>query len=112
MGVVAKKETTNATTTNTTEEKKTVEKEPVMYMGPDVKFKGSYIMNGTTFTNGLPNALEEFKKEVPVVSRLIVPISKLAETGAEIAKSGSVLNKLYAMAKDIAEEKNKKEEEE
>jgi len=67
-------------------------KEPVTYLGPDIK---NVAVNGTTYTNGLPDALSEIVKAVPAIKGLFVPVSKLAASSVAIATEGSALNTLY-----------------
>lgn len=68
----------------------------VAYVGPDIK---KVAINGTVYTGGLPKALEEKIEKVPAIKGLIVPISKLAETGVAIATKGTALNNLYNAVK-------------
>lgn len=64
----------------------------VAYVGPDIK---KVAINGTTYIGGLPEELQKKIDQVPALRGLLVPISKLAETGVAIATKGTALNTLY-----------------
>lgn len=64
----------------------------VAYVGPDIK---KVAINGTTYIGGLPEELKKKIEQVPALRGLLVPISKLAETGVAIATPGTSLNTLY-----------------
>lgn len=66
--------------------------EAVTYVGPDIK---KVAINGTTYIGGLPDVLQEKIEQIPAIRGLLVPISKLAETGVAIATKGTALNNLY-----------------
>lgn len=65
---------------------------PVAYVGPDIK---KVAINGTTYIGGLPTELQKKIDQIPAIKGLLVPISKLAETGVAIATKGTALNTLY-----------------
>ena len=60
---------------------------PVAYVGP-------------TYIGGLPVELQKKIDQVPAIKGLLVPISKLAETGVAIATKGTALNTLYEAVQD------------
>lgn len=70
---------------------------PVAYVGPDIK---KVAINGTTYIGGLPVELQKKIDQVPAIRGLLVPISKLAETGVAIATKGTALNTLYEAVQD------------
>lgn len=70
------------------------ETEALVYIGPDIPGAKQY----TTFNGGLPDALREKIEEHPFFNSLVVPVGKLAKTGAELAREGSALNILYRRA--------------
>ena len=67
-------------------------KEPVAYVGPDIK---NVAINGTVYVDGLPTALQEKIGDVPALKGLLVPISNLAAAGVAITTQGTALNNLY-----------------
>lgn len=67
-------------------------KEPVAYVGPDIK---NVAINGTVYIDGLPAALQEKIGDVPALKGLLVPISNLAAAGVAITTQGTALNNLY-----------------
>ena len=52
---------------------------PVVYCGPTIP---GVAVQFTTYTNGVPTALEEATKENPVLGGLVVPLEQLPEVGA------------------------------
>ena len=67
-------------------------KEPVAYVGPDIK---NIAVNGTVYIDGLPEPLQEKIRDVPALKGLLVPVSGLAAAGVAIATQGTALNHLY-----------------
>lgn len=69
----------------------------VVYIGPSIP---NIAKQGTVFNNGLPEALTEKAKEIPAINTLIVPVERLAQANAELAKEGSALNILFSKVKN------------
>lgn len=82
--------------------KKAAAKEPekqagiVVYIGPDIPGAKQY----TTYNNGLPDALKDRVKTQPFFNSLIVPVERLAQASAELAKEGSALSVFFKRAAD------------
>ena len=80
--------------------KKAAAKEPekqagiVVYIGPDIPGAKQY----TTYNNGLPDALKDRVKTQPFFNSLIVPVERLAQASAELAKEGSALSVFFKRA--------------
>ncbi len=74
------------------------ENETVVYIGPDIPGAKQY----TTYNNGLPDALKDRVKTQPFFNSLIVPVERLAQASAELAKEGSALNILYQKASALS----------
>jgi hypothetical protein len=72
-------------------------KEPVTYMGPDIK---NVAVHGTTYTDGIPESLTKKVEQVPALKGLLLPVSKLATASVAIATAGTALNNLYNTAAD------------
>ena len=72
----------------------TQEAETVVYIGPDIPGAKQY----TTYNAGLPDALKEKIKEHPFFNSFVVPVERLANANAELAKEGSALSILYRRA--------------
>ncbi|MDE6925406.1 MAG: hypothetical protein K2O97_05665 [Acetatifactor sp.] len=68
--------------------------EPVVYIGPDIPDVKQY----TVFNNGLPAVLAQRIVEKPFFNSLIVPVTRLAQANAELARKGSALEVLYKKA--------------
>lgn len=66
----------------------------VIYIGPDIPGAKQY----TTYNAGLPDALKEKIKEHPFFKSLVIPVEKLAQASAELAREGSALSILYRKA--------------
>ena len=80
---------------------KAPEKQPgiVVYIGPDIPGAKQY----TTYNNGLPDALKDRAKAQPFFSSLIVPVERLAQANAELAKEGSALSVFFKRAAESKE---------
>ncbi len=80
---------------------KVPEKQPgiVVYIGPDIPGAKQY----TTYNNGLPDALKDRAKEQPFFNSLIVPVERLAQASAELAKEGSALSVFFKRAAESKE---------
>lgn len=72
----------------------TQEAETVVYIGPDIPGAKQY----TTYNNGLPDALKDRAKAQPFFNSLIVPVERLAQASAELAKEGSALSVFFKRA--------------
>ena len=72
----------------------TQKQEVVAYIGPDIPGAKQY----TIFNHGLPDVLKEKMKEHPFFCEFIVPVKKLAQASADLAKEGSALNVLFQKA--------------
>ena len=72
----------------------TQEAETVVYIGPDIPGAKQY----TTYNNGLPDALKDRVKTQPFFNSLIVPVERLAQASAELAKEGSALSVFFKRA--------------
>lgn len=80
--------------------KKAAAKEPekqagiVVYIGPDIPGAKQY----TTYNNGLPDVLKDRVKTQSFFSSLIVPVERLAQASAELAREGSALSVFFKRA--------------
>ena len=83
---------TTAATAAAVEARAEGSKEPVAYVGPDIK---NVAINGTVYIDGLPEPLQEKIGDVPALKGLLVPISNLAAAGVAITTQGTALNNLY-----------------
>ena len=83
---------TTAATAAAVEAREEGSKEPVAYVGPDIK---NVAINGTVYIDGLPEPLQEKIGDVPALKGLLVPISNLAAAGVAITTQGTALNNLY-----------------
>ncbi|MGL5435997.1 MAG: hypothetical protein ACRDBO_11440 [Lachnospiraceae bacterium] len=75
--------------------KKTVK--TVVYIGPSIP---GIAKQGTVYNNGIPEPLADKAKEIPAISALIVPVERLAQVNAELAKAGSALSILFNKVKE------------
>lgn len=66
----------------------------VVYIGPDIPGAKQY----TTYNNGLPDALKDRVKTQPFFNSLIVPVERLAQASAELAREGSALSVFFKRA--------------
>lgn len=71
----------------------------VVYIGPDIPGAKQY----TTYNNGLPDALKDRAKAQPFFNSLIVPVERLAQASAELAKEGSALSVFFKRAAESKE---------
>lgn len=81
----------------------------VIYVGPTLphgKLKCNSIYEGTKeeINKTLKNVLEEY----PLVSKMLVPIEKLAEMKYKVKTSGNVMNKYYADLQSVIAAKLRK----
>ena len=70
------------------------EAESVVYIGPDIPGAKQY----TIYNNGIPDALKDRAKAQPFFNSLIVPVERLAQASAELAKEGSALSVFFKRA--------------
>lgn len=76
----------------------------VVYVGPDIP---GVVKRYKVFNNGIPEKLSKKLEENPVFQSMVVPVEKLAQVNAELAKEGSALHVLYQKAvKSKGEMKN------
>lgn len=65
------------------------------YIGPTIM---GVIQTGTIYTGNLNSAIKQAAAAIekyPLISKLIIPGDRLAETKAQFAKNGSYLNVIY-----------------
>lgn len=74
---------------------------PVVYLGPDVP--GRY-RSGTTYTDGLPEALQSAADACPAIKSLIVPLAAVAGARATIERKAGPYPVLMAQARKYFEE--------
>lgn len=77
----------------------TPETKTVVYIGPDIPGAKQY----TTYNNGLPDVLKERVKTQSFFKSLIVPVERLAQASAELAKEGSALSVIFKRAAESKE---------
>lgn len=65
----------------------------VVYIGPNLK----YISSGTALNNGLTEELKQAIEKTPMIEKLVVPVTELARSKAELKERGSQLNVIYNM---------------
>ncbi len=77
------------------------EKQPgiMVYIGPDIPGAKQY----TTYNNGLPDVLKDRVKTQSFFNSLIVPVERLAQASAELAKEGSALSVFFKRAAESKE---------
>lgn len=63
----------------------------MVYIGPDIPDVKQY----TVFNNGLPATLVQKIADRPFFNSLVVPVTRLAQANADLAKEGSALNVIY-----------------
>ena len=68
--------------------------EAMVYIGPDIPGAKQY----TTYNNGLPDVLKDRVKTQSFFSSLIVPVERLAQASAELAREGSALSVFFKRA--------------
>ena len=66
----------------------------MVYIGPDIPGAKQY----TTYNNGLPDVLKDRVKTQSFFSSLIVPVERLAQASAELAREGSALSVFFKRA--------------
>lgn len=62
-----------------------------IYLGPNLKG----VMRGTVFLNGLPPALEEAIRKMPVITELVIPVSNIRYANRELTDPDSALSRFY-----------------
>ena len=68
---------------------------PVVYCGPTVP---GVAVQFTTYTNGVPTALEEAIKEKPFMAGLVVPLDQLPDAMNKLRKGYGHIYRLYRKA--------------
>ena len=63
-----------------------------VYCGPSIK---DVVREGTVFSEGIPEALEEYIQKNPAVRSLIVPLTDFAAFRADIGRRGTPANIIY-----------------
>jgi hypothetical protein len=100
---VAEKEKVTTSTVAKKEKKAAKKEETLMYIGPTIP---NVVSKNTVFNNGLPDALEKKKEEMPVLAQLIVPVESLSEARKNLAKSNSAIGTCYQQVlSDLQKEK-------
>ncbi len=78
---------------------KAEKKEPVIYIGPDIK---NIVSKNTIFKNGIPEEITKEAGSLPVIMKLFVPLKKLPEA-LKTFTQGGFYKTLYGNAvKEIA----------
>lgn len=103
MSKAAEERTTAKTAIPVARKTKTADRQPgtVMYIGPTIK---KVVVKNTIFNNGLPAALEEQKKKMPILGSLIVPVEQLVEARKNMNKSSSAIRTCYEQVLSILQE--------
>lgn len=82
----------------------------VIYVGPTLprgKLKCNTIYEGTK--TEINKELEKVLEEYPLVSKMLVPIEKLAETKYKVRTAGNIMNKYYTDLQSVITAKMKQE---
>lgn len=74
--------------------------ERVMYIGPTVR---GVVRHGATFSGGLPARLEKLAKGKPIVTSLIVPLSRLESAVKESNTEGAARAVAYDRVLSLSE---------
>lgn len=78
----------------TQEVKKSAEKttqEPVVYVGPKI----AGVKRNTTYIKGIPKVAEDIIKEIPLIKKLFVKVSEIAEAKKQLSQENSALSIVY-----------------
>lgn len=65
--------------------------EPVVYVGP--KITGLKV--NTTYTKGIPKAADDAIKENPLIKKMFVKVSEIAEAKKQLSQENSALSIIY-----------------
>lgn len=76
-----------------------VNKEPVVYLGPNIKGIANYL---DIFSDGCDSLFGKKLKEIPLLKELCVPVTKAGDKMAEL-KRGGAFCKLYEAVKEQLE---------
>ncbi len=76
-----------------------VNKEPVVYLGPNIKGIANHL---DIFSDGCDSLFGKKLKEIPLLKELCVPVTKAGDKMAELKQGGSFC-KLYEAAKEQLE---------
>ena len=65
--------------------------EPVVYVGPKV----AGLKRNTTYIKGIPKAADEAIKENPLIKKMFVKVSEIAEAKKQLSQENSALSIVY-----------------
>lgn len=68
------------------------EQKTVVYIGPTIQ---GVVRKNTIYTNGLPKALVEIQKTMPIVNNLVIDINELNEARKKLNNPSSALSAIY-----------------
>lgn len=89
-------EKTVKTQAKTAVKRETIQKGPVIYIGPSIK---NIVSTGTVYNNGIPKLLKEEIERQPVLKSLIIPIEKLADVQKDLHIPESAVSIIYKKVK-------------
>lgn len=69
----------------------------IVYCGPDIPFVARQF---DSYSNGLPERLEQMAMASYAIAALIVPMERLAQTRAELMRQGSAMQNIFARAEE------------
>ncbi len=64
----------------------------IIYMGPSIRGVAAY---GTVYNNGIPDALGEKIREIPVIAQLLVPVEAASQAMADRADGSTAFGACY-----------------
>ncbi len=76
------------------------EDENLIYVGPNVTRLG--LVQFQLFRGGVCGAAKTASEKIAEIAKLVVPVEKLEQARADIARKGSYLNKLYQAVEQAA----------
>ena len=76
------------------------EDENLIYVGPNVTRLG--LVQFQLFRGGVCGAARTASEKIAEIAKLVVPVEKLEQARADIARKGSYLNKLYQAVEQAA----------
>ena len=74
--------------------------EPVVYVGPKI----AGLRRNTAYTKGIPKAAEDAIKEIPLLKKLFVKVSEIAEAKKQLAQENSALSIVYRKVEEQQKE--------
>lgn len=89
-------ETSDTVTLDTEQEAVGDEKsknEQFIYIGPNLP--GGFLAQYTVFRDGIPKHLDGVRKTYPQVDTLLVPVTQLLETQAQLRRKGTAVQQAY-----------------